>query len=269
MQPRNRRNLVQKLKVRILNMIAYSQAGSLQKELFVPGWAEWCLGVNVGERPFGFMTKKWWVKVGDVLATSNDFSRRCNVTVGEMGSGFVTKKGRVKVGGVLATSNDFNRCCRPKGGKNESNEDFELHICLEYWTLGSVWLKKMGRVDHCSFYTFRGRDKEKVGHYMAIVGKIKNYRPAREARASIRLLHKLKRCWNPSPTTGDDENFRNSWSAVSSFGYIQWQHLGLDLAIDFSEVRSPCVKDNNRVTSYLRNARNSNKRGNIAALQVT
>ena len=40
MQPRNRRNLVQKLKVRILNMIAYSQAGSLQKELFVPGWAE-------------------------------------------------------------------------------------------------------------------------------------------------------------------------------------------------------------------------------------
>ena len=33
---------------------------------------------------------------------------------------------------IIATSDDFSRCSRRKGGKNESNENFELHICLEY-----------------------------------------------------------------------------------------------------------------------------------------
>ena len=33
---------------------------------------------------------------------------------------------------VIATSDDFSRRSRRKGGKNESNEDFELHIYLEY-----------------------------------------------------------------------------------------------------------------------------------------
>ena len=46
---------------------------------------------------------------------------------------------------LIATSDDFSRCSHRKGGKNESNKNFELHVCLEYWTLGSVWLKKRGR----------------------------------------------------------------------------------------------------------------------------
>ena len=33
---------------------------------------------------------------------------------------------------IASTSGDFSRCSRRKGGKNESNENFELHICLEY-----------------------------------------------------------------------------------------------------------------------------------------
>ena len=33
---------------------------------------------------------------------------------------------------VIGTSDDFSRRSRRKGGKNESNEDFELHIYLEY-----------------------------------------------------------------------------------------------------------------------------------------
>ena len=34
---------------------------------------------------------------------------------------------------LIATSDDFSRCSRRKGGKNESNEKFKLHICLELW----------------------------------------------------------------------------------------------------------------------------------------
>jgi hypothetical protein len=33
---------------------------------------------------------------------------------------------------VIATSDDFSRRSRRKGGKDEGNENFELHICLEY-----------------------------------------------------------------------------------------------------------------------------------------
>ena len=33
---------------------------------------------------------------------------------------------------IIATSDDFSRCNRCKGGKSESNENFELHIGLEY-----------------------------------------------------------------------------------------------------------------------------------------
>ena len=37
---------------------------------------------------------------------------------------------------VIATSDDFSRRSRRKGGKNESNENFELHVCLGYRTMG-------------------------------------------------------------------------------------------------------------------------------------
>ena len=33
---------------------------------------------------------------------------------------------------VIATSDDFSRRSRRKGGKDESNENLELHVCLEY-----------------------------------------------------------------------------------------------------------------------------------------
>jgi hypothetical protein len=33
---------------------------------------------------------------------------------------------------VIARSNDVDRRSYRKGGENESNENFELHICLEY-----------------------------------------------------------------------------------------------------------------------------------------
>ena len=33
---------------------------------------------------------------------------------------------------AIATSDDFSRRSHRKSGKNESNENFELHICLEY-----------------------------------------------------------------------------------------------------------------------------------------
>ena len=49
---------------------------------------------------------------------------------------------------VITASDGFSGRSHRKGGKYEGNENFELHmICLEpeYWTLGSVWLKKMGR----------------------------------------------------------------------------------------------------------------------------
>ena len=32
----------------------------------------------------------------------------------------------------VLTSNDFSRRSRRKSSKNESNDNFELHICLEY-----------------------------------------------------------------------------------------------------------------------------------------
>ena len=39
---------------------------------------------------------------------------------------------RVMTVDVIATSDDFSRGCHCKGGEKESNEDFELHICLRY-----------------------------------------------------------------------------------------------------------------------------------------
>ena len=44
----------------------------------------------------------------------------------------VRRRGRVIAVDFIAASDGFSRCSRRKGGKNESNKNFELHICLEY-----------------------------------------------------------------------------------------------------------------------------------------
>jgi hypothetical protein len=73
----------------------------------------------------------------DIIATSG-FSivmRRMGRRPGRMVRRMVRRRmvrRMVIVIDLIATSDHFSRRSRRKGGKSESNENFELHICLEY-----------------------------------------------------------------------------------------------------------------------------------------